>query len=118
MQRMDPRAQAAAHAQAHAQAQAAAQAQVAAAQQMRKRNAQDAIIGEGMRVAKRGRPTDRALPPKVSAYVPESALDNDLRRMEKKLDWTIARKRAELTDGLNKIPKVRDVVREFSWTRG
>lgn len=53
---------------------------------------------------KRGKPTSRAIPPSVQRHVPESALYGQLQKDEKSLDWTLARKRAELTDGMNSRP--------------
>lgn len=99
-------------AQAQAQAQQAQQAQ-ASAQAMRRKNAQDVLVGQGFRGLKRGRPTDRSLPPSLKRQVPESAFYNDLQRMERNLDWTVARKRAELTDGLSRPPKIKRTLRVF-----
>lgn len=47
-------------------------------------------------------------PPHVLAsLVPESAMFEDLLKMEQKLDWTILRKKAEVTDALGKPIRVR-----------
>jgi SWI/SNF-related matrix-associated actin-dependent regulator of chromatin subfamily D len=46
-------------------------------------------------------------PPHVLAsLVPESAMFEDLLKMEQKLDWTILRKKAEVTDALGKPIRV------------
>lgn len=75
---------------------------------MRKRHANDGMIIDAIRGLKRGRPTSRAIPPSVQNHVPESALYGQLQKDERALDWTLARKRAELTDGLSTRPvKVR-----------
>lgn len=129
--RMDtqaPMTQSQAHTQAQAQAQhqmqmqmqmqmaQAQQAQAQAQQQahiLRRKNAQDVLVGQGFRGLKRGRPTDRSLPPSLKRQVPESAFYSDLQRIEKNLDWTVARKRAELTDGLSRPPKIKRTLRIF-----
>lgn len=53
---------------------------------------------------KKGKPTSRAIPPSIQKHVPESALYGQLQKDERALDWTLARKRAELTDGLATRP--------------
>jgi SWI/SNF-related matrix-associated actin-dependent regulator of chromatin subfamily D len=46
-------------------------------------------------------------PPHVLAsLVPESAMFEDLLKMEQKLDWTILRKKAEVTDAIGKPVRV------------
>lgn len=46
-------------------------------------------------------------PPHVLAsLVPESAMFEDLLKMEQKLDWTILRKKAEVTDAIGKPIRV------------
>lgn len=97
---------------AQVQAQQAAQAQ-AALQSMRKRAQTDNLIGAGIRGAKRGRPTTRALPPSITRSVPESAMYQDLVRIERALDWTVARKRAEVQDALGRNTKVKRTLRIF-----
>ncbi|CAO1631555.1 unnamed protein product [Sympodiomycopsis kandeliae] len=111
--------------QAHSPAQAQAQAHAAAAQAqaLRKRHATDNLLVESMRSGggvggpagiKRGKPTSRAIPPSVQRHVPESALYGQLQKDEKALDWTLARKRAELTDGMSsRPPKVKRTLRVF-----
>ncbi|KAL4399216.1 SWI/SNF and RSC complex subunit Ssr3 [Malassezia pachydermatis] len=94
--------------QTSAQAQAQAQAQ-----RIRARNHYDILVGEGFRGTKRDRPTDRSLPPSLKRQVKESAIYNDLQRMERNLDWTLARKRAELMDSMGKPPKVKRTLRIF-----
>lgn len=91
-------------------AQAQAQAQ---AQRIRARNHYDILVGEGFRGTKRDRPTDRSLPPSIKRQIKESALYNDLQRMERNLDWTLARKRAELMDSMGKPPRVKRTLRIF-----
>lgn len=103
-------------AQTVAQAQAQAQSQVQArmqAQRIRARNHYDILVGEGFRGTKRDRPTDRSLPPSIKKQVKESAIYNDLQRMERNLDWTLARKRAELMDSMGRPPKVKRTLRIF-----
>ena len=72
----------------------------AAAQSMRKRHAIDGLHAEAARGLKKGKPTSRVIPPSVQKHVPESALYGQLQKDERALDWTLARKRAELTDGM------------------
>ncbi|WFD03542.1 non-specific serine/threonine protein kinase [Malassezia obtusa] len=93
-------------------AQSAQQAQQQA-QRIRVRNHYDILVGEGFRGTKRDRPTDRSLPPSLKRQVKESAVYADLQRVERKLDWTIARKRAELMDSMGKPPKVKRTLRIF-----
>ena len=99
-------------AQAQAQAQSQAQARTQA-QRIRARNHYDILVGEGFRGTKRDRPTDRSLPPSIKKQVRESAIYNDLQRMERNLDWTLARKRAELMDSMGRPPKVKRTLRIF-----
>jgi len=99
-------------AQAQAQAQSQAQARMQA-QRIRARNHYDILVGEGFRGTKRDRPTDRSLPPSIKKQVKESAIYNDLQRMERNLDWTLARKRAELMDSMGRPPKVKRTLRIF-----
>ncbi|SAM82350.1 uncharacterized protein UBRO_04655 [Ustilago bromivora] len=123
MAQAQAQAQTQAQAQAHAQMQMQMQMQMAQvqaqaqaqqqAQNLRRKNAQDVLVGQGFRGLKRGRPTDRSLPPSLKRQVPESAFYSDLQRMEKNLDWTVARKRAELTDGLLRPPKIKRTLRIF-----
>ena len=56
------------------------------AQRIRARNHYDILVGEGFRGTKRDRPTDRSLPPSIKKQVKESAIYNDLQRMER--TWT------------------------------
>ncbi|PWN45344.1 hypothetical protein IE81DRAFT_308961 [Ceraceosorus guamensis] len=87
----------------------------------RKRNAADALLvpgatsggGAGSNSSKRGRPTSRALPPSIVRHVPESAVYGDLCRVERSLDWTVARKRAEVSESISKTPKVKRILRIF-----
>lgn len=44
----------------------------------------------------------------LASLVPESEVFADLLRMEQKLDWTMLRKKAEVTDALGKPVKVSD----------
>ncbi|PKI82881.1 non-specific serine/threonine protein kinase [Malassezia vespertilionis] len=83
------------------------------AQRIRSRNYYDILVGEGFRGLKRDRPTDRSLPPALKRQVKESALYTDLQRIERNLDWTMARKRAELMDSMGKPPKVKRTLRIF-----
>ena len=83
------------------------------AQRIRARNHYDILVGEGFRGTKRDRPTDRSLPPSIKKQVKESAIYNDLQRMERNLDWTLARKRAELMDSMGRPPKVKRTLRIF-----
>lgn len=81
---------------------------------MRKRAQSDNLLGSGIRGAKRGRPTTRALPPSVTRSIPESAVYADLVRVERGLDWTVARKRAEVQDALGRnSAKQRRTLRIF-----
>lgn len=78
-----------------------------AAQGLRKRHAIDGLSAEASRGLKKGKPTSRVIPPSVQRHVPESALYGQLQKDERALDWTLARKRAELTDGMaSRPPKV------------
>jgi SWI/SNF-related matrix-associated actin-dependent regulator of chromatin subfamily D len=97
---------------AQAQAQQAAQAQ-AAMHSMRKRAQTDNLMGPGIKAVKRGRPTTRALPPSITRTIPESAMYQDLVRIERSLDWTVARKRAEVQDALGRNTKVKRTLRVF-----
>lgn len=83
---------------------AAQQQQALAAQEARKRHIQDSQTAETIRGLKRGKPTSRTIPPSVQSHIPESALYGQLQKDEKALDWTLARKRAELTDGMHTRP--------------
>jgi SWI/SNF-related matrix-associated actin-dependent regulator of chromatin subfamily D len=75
---------------------------------MRKRHAVDSTVVDSLRGLKKGKPTSRVIPPSVQRHVPESALYGQLQKDERALDWTLSRKRAELTDGMGKRPpKVR-----------
>lgn len=46
--------------------------------------------------------TDRSLPPGLSSISPDATLFDELLEMEKKLDWTMTRRRQELTDSLHR----------------
>ena len=94
--------------QAHVRASAQTQAQ-----RIRARNHYDILVGEGFRGTKRDKPTDRSLPPFIKRQVKESAIYNDLQRMERNLDWIMACKRAELMDSMGKPPKVKRTLRIF-----
>ncbi|WFD43527.1 non-specific serine/threonine protein kinase [Malassezia psittaci] len=83
------------------------------AQRIRVRNHYDILVGEGFRGTKRDRPMDRSLPPSLKRQVKESAVYTDLQRMERKMDWTLARKRAELMESMGKPPKVKRTLRIF-----
>ena len=83
------------------------------AQRIRARNHYDILVGEGFRGTKRDKPTDRSLPPFIKRQVKESAIYNDLQRMERNLDWIMACKRAELMDSMGKPPKVKRTLRIF-----
>lgn len=89
------------------------QAAASALQAMRKRAQADSLVGAGIKGAKRGRPTTRALPPSITRTIPESALYSDLVRMERALDWTVTRKRAEIQDGLGRNTKLKRTLRIF-----
>lgn len=81
---------------------------------MRKRAAADNLLGESLNSSSRSKRLGggglgstsaggqkgfhRALPPSIQRQIPESALFNDLLKMERKLDWEIMRKRAEIND--------------------
>lgn len=54
---------------------------------------------------KKGKPTSRAIPPSIQKHIPESALYGQLQKDERALDWTLARKRAELAEGLANRPQ-------------
>ena len=104
--------------QQHQQQQQQQQAHVRAsaqnqAQRIRARNHYDILVGEGFRGTKRDKPTDRSLPPFIKRQVKESAIYNDLQRMERNLDWIMACKRAELMDSMGKPPKVKRTLRIF-----
>ncbi|WFD33103.1 non-specific serine/threonine protein kinase [Malassezia sp. CBS 17886] len=110
--RNQAQAQAGAAGPAHATAPGQAQVQMQA-QRIRARNHYDILVGEGFRGTKRDRPTDRSLPPSLKRQIKECALYTDLQRMERNLDWTLARKRAELMDSMGKPPKVKRTLRVF-----
>ncbi|KAL0076426.1 hypothetical protein J3Q64DRAFT_1647720 [Phycomyces blakesleeanus] len=59
------------------------------------------------------RPTDRNMPPKIEAFVPESKLYTELSEFEKTLDATIMRKRLDVQEALGKPTKVRRTLRIF-----
>ena len=46
--------------------------------------------------------TDRSLPPGLSAISPDAGLFEDLLETEKRLDWTMTRRRQEIYDTLNR----------------
>ncbi|ORZ02526.1 SWI/SNF and RSC complex subunit Ssr3 [Syncephalastrum racemosum] len=62
---------------------------------------------------KKKRPTDRNMPPKIEAFVPESKLYTELTEFEKKLDATIMRKRLDIQEALGKPTKTRRTLRIF-----
>ncbi|KAI9012498.1 SWI/SNF and RSC complex subunit Ssr3 [Phycomyces nitens] len=62
---------------------------------------------------KKKRPTDRNMPPKIEAFVPESKLYTELSEFEKTLDATIMRKRLDVQEALGKPTKVRRTLRIF-----
>lgn len=62
---------------------------------------------------KKKRPTDRNIPPKIEAYVPESKLYTELCELEKNLDAAIMRKRLDVQEALGKPTKVRRTLRIF-----
>ncbi|KAL1933487.1 hypothetical protein VTP01DRAFT_7577 [Rhizomucor pusillus] len=62
---------------------------------------------------KKKRPTDRNMPPKIEAFVPESKLYTELTEFEKKLDASIMRKRLEVQEALGKPFKVKRTLRIF-----
>ncbi|KAG2234565.1 hypothetical protein INT48_000468 [Thamnidium elegans] len=62
---------------------------------------------------KKKRPTDRNVPPKIEAYVPESKLYTELCEFEKNLDVAIMRKRLDIQEALGKPTKVRRTLRIF-----
>ncbi|KAI8365192.1 uncharacterized protein BYT42DRAFT_505765, partial [Radiomyces spectabilis] len=59
------------------------------------------------------RPTDRNMPPKIEAFVPESKLYMELTEFEKSLDATILRKRLDIQEALGKPTKLRRTLRVF-----
>ncbi|KAG2197166.1 hypothetical protein INT47_009473 [Mucor saturninus] len=78
--------------------------------QIRKRpNESDSITKH----IKKKRPTDRNIPPKIEAYVPESKLYTELCEFEKNLDVSIMRKRLDIQEALGKPTKVRRTLRIF-----
>ncbi|KAK0560316.1 SWI/SNF and RSC complex subunit Ssr3 [Tilletia horrida] len=70
-------------------------------------------LADVLRAAKRSRPTDRSLPATLRKSVPESAFYYDLQLLERKLDWTIARKRAEIADSITKPARIKRTLRIF-----
>ncbi|KAK0554249.1 SWI/SNF and RSC complex subunit Ssr3 [Tilletia horrida] len=70
-------------------------------------------LADVLRAAKRSRPTDRSLPASLRKSVPESAFYYDLQLLERKLDWTIARKRAEIADSITKPARQKRTLRIF-----
>lgn len=99
---------------------AAVAQQMSAEQQQRsaqvlKRGAIDSLMGEGLRVAKRGKPTDRSLPAQLRGYVPESELHAQMCTLERQLDWNVSRKRAELLQSLQQrqTPSARRTLRMY-----
>ncbi|KAI7871021.1 SWI/SNF and RSC complex subunit Ssr3 [Spinellus fusiger] len=62
---------------------------------------------------KKKRPTDRNMPPKIEAFIPESKLYTELSEFEKVLDATIMRKRLDIQETLGKPTKVRRTLRIF-----
>ncbi|KAE8216234.1 hypothetical protein CF327_g599 [Tilletia walkeri] len=70
-------------------------------------------LADVLRAAKRSRPTDRSLPATLRKSVPESAFYYDLQLLERKLDWTISRKRAEIADSITKPVRIKRTLRIF-----
>ncbi|KAI9312572.1 SWI/SNF and RSC complex subunit Ssr3 [Dichotomocladium elegans] len=62
---------------------------------------------------KKKRPTDRNLPPKIEAFVPECKLYAELVDFEKKLDATIMRKRLDIQEALGKPTKIKRTLRVY-----
>ncbi|KAJ8660164.1 hypothetical protein O0I10_004023 [Lichtheimia ornata] len=62
---------------------------------------------------KKKRPTDRNMPAKIEAFVPECKLYSELTEFEKKLDGTIMRKRLDIQEALGKPTKIRTTLRVF-----
>lgn len=63
------------------------------------------MLADSIRGMKKGKPTSRAIPPSIQKHIPESALYGQLQKDERALDWTLARKRAELAEGLANRPQ-------------
>ncbi|KAG4305727.1 hypothetical protein PORY_000637 [Pneumocystis oryctolagi] len=61
----------------------------------------------------RQRPTDRSIPAKIQALIPDSKLYHELRCIERRLDAVITRKRFDIQDAINKGSKIKKTLRIF-----
>ncbi|KTW31221.1 uncharacterized protein T551_01294 [Pneumocystis jirovecii RU7] len=59
------------------------------------------------------RPTDRSIPAKIQALIPDSKLYHDLRDIERRLDAVMTRKRFDIQDAINKGSKMKKTLRVF-----
>ena len=62
---------------------------------------------------KQKKPGDRLLPPSVRDLVPESQAYSDLLHLERKVDYTIMRKRLEMQESLKRPQKIKKKLRLF-----
>ncbi|KAI9310692.1 SWI/SNF and RSC complex subunit Ssr3 [Dichotomocladium elegans] len=62
---------------------------------------------------KKKRPSDRNMPPRIEAFIPESKIYTELSEFERKLDAMIMRKRLDVQEALGKPTKVRRTLRIF-----
>ncbi|KAJ7281684.1 SWI/SNF complex 60 kDa subunit [Mycena rebaudengoi] len=71
---------------------------------------------DGPKAAKKRKLTDKALPNAVlqnPEFAHDSQMYQDLLEMERKLDWTMTRKRAEIQDALVRTPTTTRILRIF-----
>lgn len=62
---------------------------------------------------KKRKPTDKQIPERVVASVPESAIYNQLLELEKRVDATLARKKLEIQEALRNPPRVPQTLRIY-----
>ncbi|GJJ09820.1 hypothetical protein Clacol_004044 [Clathrus columnatus] len=76
-----------------------------------------AVLGamdtQAPKVAKRRKVTDRTIPSSLTESFNDSKLYCDLLEAERKLDWTMSRKKMEIQDAINKVATVHRTLRVF-----
>merc|ERR1719238_2674095 len=80
-----------------------------------KRPPPQGILADSQKIkpVKQKKPGDRLLPPSVRDLVPESQAYSDLLHLERKVDYTIMRKRLEMQESLKRPQKIKKKLRLF-----
>jgi len=80
-----------------------------------KRPPPQGILNDSQKIkpVKQKKPGDRLLPPSVRDLVPESQAYSDLLHLERKVDYTIMRKRLEMQESLKRPQKIKKKLRLF-----